>query len=384
VAQPFWRRAVKKLADWEWPLPLQQWIYKRGIVNRRWYYGLRLRSTLSRRIRVGFGPTIDSEYTLGLRKWHIDPIVDAINRSRSRYVADIYFPGEDLGRFDIAVIVKEVECFPPQTWPRLRALRTRLVYDIADFRYIHTPSALYDISQDRAAYETLFAPFVACMDALILSSPLQRKEFEHLAIPQVEIPRPLLNRCGRTAYAARGPIRLVWQGYPENLAPMRRLHAIVERLRGDTGLDVRLVYNTRGPARIEGFVEYVEWSIRRWERVLVASDVAVVIKPLDDPYQQKKPPTKVISYMGAGLPVVCTPSEADRGVIRHGETGFFAYDDGEWYDCLRALVTDAALRERVGMAARRYVTERYGVAQVAAEYMGLFDQVLAAREEPRR
>jgi hypothetical protein len=34
--------------------------------------------------------------------------------------------------------------------------------------------------------------------------------------------------------------------------------------------------------------------------------------------------------MGAGLPVVCTPSEADRGVITHGETGFFARDDREW------------------------------------------------------
>jgi hypothetical protein len=72
----------------------------------------------------------------------------------------------------------------------------------------------------------------------------------------------------------------------------------------------------------------------------------------------------VISYMGAGLPVVCTPSEADR-------------DDREWYDCLRALATDATLRERIGTAGRRLVESRYGVEGIAAEYMALFDRVRA-------
>jgi glycosyltransferase involved in cell wall biosynthesis len=111
--------------------------------------------------------------------------------------------------------------------------------------------------------------------------------------------------------------------------------------------------------------------------VLVESDVAVVIKPLDDPFQRRKPATKVVTFMGAGLPVVCTPSDADRDVVTHGETGFFAFDDREWYECLRALVTDASLRERVGIAGRRHVEGRYGVDQLAGEYMALFDAVLS-------
>jgi glycosyltransferase involved in cell wall biosynthesis len=136
------------------------------------------------------------------------------------------------------------------------------------------------------------------------------------------------------------------------------------------------VYDTAGPAREEGPIEYTQWKAHRWERVLVGSDIAVAIKPADDPFQQRKPPTKVISYMGAGLPVVCTPSEADKDVIVHGETGFFAYDDREWHDCLLALVTDPALRERVGTAARRHVVERYGMERVLADYLRLFDEVL--------
>jgi Glycosyl transferases group 1 len=372
------RRARECFVDREWPKRVHPWVYERGLVRRSWYYHLRVRNAVSRRIKVGFGPVRDGEGTLGLRKWHIDPIVNAINRGRSPYIGDIFFPGDDLTRFDVVVIVREIESVPPELVRRLRARRTRLVYDAADVRLIWTPDGRRDIYEDREARERYYKPFLRSMDAVMLASLLQRKGLEDVDVPQVEIARPLLNRRHRTTYAHRGPIRLVWQGYPENIPPMRRLHPIVERLRAQTGLDIRLVYDTAGLPREDGPIQYTEWKINRWERVLVGSDVAVAIKPVDDPFQQRKPPTKVVSYMGAGLPVVCTPSEADRGVITHGETGFFAYDDREWHACLAALVTDPALRERVGTAARRHVEERYGVARITADYVRLFDQVLGA------
>ena len=370
------RRVWECLANREWPVRLRPWVYERELVRRGWYYRLRLRNALSNRIKVGFGPTMDGENTLGVRKWHIDPIVDAINRTPSRYVGDIFFPGEGLSRFDIVVIVKHFESFTPDVVRRLHERPTRLVYDTADIRFVQTTSGRRDIYAEPDALERHYKPFLRSMDALILASPLQRRDFEDLGIPQVEIARPLLNRRHRTTYAHGGPIRLVWQGYPENLAPMERLHPIIRRLREETGLDIRLVYDTSGSARDEGPIQYTEWKIHRWERVLAASDVAVVIKPLDDPFQQRKAPTKVVSYMAAGLPVVCTPSEADRRVIAHGETGFFAYEDREWHACLGALVTDPSLRERVGTAARQHVREGYGVERIVADYLRLFDRLV--------
>lgn len=363
---------------------LHPWVYERGLVRRGWYYRLRLRNALSSRTKVGFGPILDGESTLGLRKWHIDPIVDGLNRSASRYTGDVFFPGEDLSRFDIVVIVRHFESFTPEVLRRLHERPTRLVYDTADVRSVQTTSGRRDIYEDPDALERHYRPFLRSVDGLILASPLQRRDFEDLGIPQIEIARPVLNRRHRTTYAHRSPIRVVWQGYPENLPPMQRLHPIIRRLRDETGLDIRLVYDTSGPARDEGPIQYSEWKIHRWERVLAASDVGVVIKPLDDPFQQRKAPTKVVSYMAAGLPVVCTPSEADRRVITHGETGFFAYEDREWLACLGALVTDPSLRERVGRAARQHVLERYGVEQIVADYVRLFDRLLEPPTPARR
>lgn len=378
------RRAWECLVDREWPVRLHPWVYERALVRRGWYHRLRLRNALSRRIKVGFGPIVDRETTLGVRKWHIDPIVDAINRASARYVGDIFFPDDDLARFDIIVIVRHFESFTPDVMRRLREEPRRLVYDTADIRVVQTTTGWRDIYQDPDAFDRHYKPFLRSMDALILASPLQRRDFEDLGVTQVEIARPLLNRRHRTSYAHGGPIRVVWQGYPENRAPMQRLHPIIRRLREETGLDIRLVYDTSGPARDEGPIQYTEWKIHRWERALVASDVGVVIKPLDDPFQQRKAPTKVVSYMAAGLPVVCTPSEADRRVIAHGETGFFAYEDREWHACLSALVTDPSLRERVGTAARRHVLERYSLERTVVDYLQLFDRLLGHRTPVQR
>ncbi len=369
------RRVWECFADREWPVRLRPWVYERDLVRRGWYHRLRLRNALSSRIKVGFGPITTDESTLGLRKWRIDPIVDAINRSPSRYIGDIFFRGEDLSRFDILVIVRDFESFTPDVVRQLRERPTRLVYDTADIRFVQTANGRRDIFEDADALERHYKPFVRSMDALILASPLQRRDFEDLAIPQVEIARPLLNRRHRVTYAHGGSIRVVWQGYRENLAPMRRLHPIIQRLRDETGLDIRLVYDTNGPGHDEGPIQYTEWKIHRWERVLAGSDVGVVIKPPHDPFQQRKPPTKVITYMAAGLPVVCTPSEADRRVIAHGETGFFASEDREWHACLSALVTNPSLRERIGIAARQHVLEAYSVERIVADYLRLFDRL---------
>jgi hypothetical protein len=356
-----------------WPRPLRKLVYQRGLVRRDWYCRLRLRAALSRRIRVGFGPITTGEDELGMRKWHIDPIVDAINRAGSSYTAEVFLRRERLARFDIVVIVKHFQAVQSRI-PDARP-GARFVFDSGDIRFLRTAEGGVDLYSDPGAFDRHYRPFLRSMHGLILSSPLQQGDFADLDLVKQEIARPVLNRRHRTSYAHPGPIRLIWQGYRENLPAMQRLHPIVHRLRRETGLDIRLVYDTNQPARDEGPISYTKWNIRRWDRVLAEADVGVVIKPLDDPYQQRKSTAKVVSYMAAGLPVVCTPSEADRRVIAHGRTGFFASEDHEWTERLRELVTDASLRERIGRAARRDATERYGADRIASEYLRLFDRL---------
>ncbi len=373
------RRSRQCIFQRQLPKRLRHLLYEHDLVRRDWILRLHLQSCMSRRIRVGFGPVVEGEDTLGNRKWRIDAVVNSINRYSKHFGATIFFRGDDLTNLDIVVVVKEFDDFAPNVVCDLHARGIRIIYDTADIRYTFAEGRFHDLSTDRTAWEKHYRPFVSSVDGLILANPNMRDVDDDQTIPRMKIALPLLNRRRRTRYAHAGPIRLIWQGYPENMAPMLRLHPILDRLRVDTGLDIRLVYDTKGRARREGPIEYREWNVHLWDRVLAEADIGVAIKPLDDLYQQRKPATKVISYMAAALPVVCTPSQSDRQVIHHGKTGFFAYNDEQWYAYLHALVQDPSLRSRIGNAAHRQVIESYGDKQVAAVYEDLFERVLRNR-----
>ena len=114
----------------------------------------------------------------------------------------------------------------------------------------------------------------------------------------------------------------------------------------------------------------------QWESVRLSADIAVVIKPSHDFAQQCKPPAKVLTYMASGLPTVCTPSAADKEILEHGTSGFFAYSKGEWLHYLRLLISDQALRARMGRAARKAALELAAIERVGPQYEALFDEVL--------
>ena len=82
--------------------------------------------------------------------------------------------------------------------------------------------------------------------------------------------------------------------------------------------------------------------------------------------------------MAAGLPVICTPSESDRLVINHGVTGYFAYNDEEWYKYLKKLIEDPELREKMGKSGMGFATQNYGVEKIAQKYYELFDELTRA------
>lgn len=342
-------------------------IEKLRLVDPVWRLKLAVRNRRRARVRIGFGPIIERENTLGFRKWAIDPIVNEINRGWPEINADIFFGDENLSRFDVLVIVKNIETLTPEAINFAGFSNTALIYNPRD-----NPAGC---SSDYRDHEW----FVDAMDGFILSSPAQEAGFVSRGQAFCTIGTPVINRRFRKTYRNRNrnAVQLVWQGYRTNASCMMVLHPIVERVSRELGRAVSLVYHCdRPPERsTDPGVRFQQWKVSDWERMLVTSDIGVVIKPPDDPAQQQKPPTKIISYMAAGLPVVCTPSEADRRVIEHGRTGFFAESEDEWYETLMELVNDWELRERIGRAAREHVLGEYGIDKIAGEYLDFVDRV---------
>lgn len=98
-------------------------------------------------------------------------------------------------------------------------------------------------------------------------------------------------------------------------------------------------------------VESLPWQLSREVDDFRGIDIGLC--PLfDDAWSRGKPGFKPLIYMACGVPQVSTPIGGVNDLMQHGEQGYFAKSDDEWFEALDRLVADAALRKAMGARAR--------------------------------
>jgi glycosyltransferase involved in cell wall biosynthesis len=91
----------------------------------------------------------------------------------------------------------------------------------------------------------------------------------------------------------------------------------------------------------------------------------------------------LLEAMACGLPSVAFGRWGVKELVNDGETGLLADSPTEFSEKLRRLASDAALRERLGQAARRSVEDRFSWPHVAAETVAFYRELMAARKGSR-
>lgn len=121
---------------------------------------------------------------------------------------------------------------------------------------------------------------------------------------------------------------------------------------------------------------------------LARFDVNIAPVEVGNPYCEAKSNIKYYEAALVGVPTVASGTEPFASSIVSGETGFVAYDRHDWYEALRQLCTDAALRARMGERARVDARRAFGPdakREVVRTVFGALADArharLAAREE---
>jgi glycosyltransferase involved in cell wall biosynthesis len=126
------------------------------------------------------------------------------------------------------------------------------------------------------------------------------------------------------------------------------------------GLKLRVICD-RFPESFPLPVVPISWNQETEAQQIAAGQIGISWVP-DDLWSRGKCGLKVLQYQAAGLPVVANPVGAHREMVRDGETGFLATTASEWALAITRLVSDARMRQRMGLLARRQVETDYSVS----------------------
>lgn len=110
-------------------------------------------------------------------------------------------------------------------------------------------------------------------------------------------------------------------------------------------------------------------------------DVNIAPVEIDNPFTEAKSELKYFEAACLGVPTIASATAVFRDAIRHGETGFLAATEQEWFDALIALSHDAALRRDIGAAARDSVISCYGLDTLGATARRVYADIITRHRE---
>jgi len=174
-------------------------------------------------------------------------------------------------------------------------------------------------------------------------------------------------------YRNEGPVTIGWSG---SHATIQFLHLLDEVLRDvSRARDIRLLVIGDAEFSIPGVeVEAIPWRAATEVADLQRIDIGVYPLP-DDEWVLGKSGLKALQYMALGIPTVATAVGANFRVVLDGQTGFLVRSPEEWRRRLIELIDDAALRRRMGEAARTHVEQSYSIRANRDRYLGVIDRV---------
>lgn len=119
-------------------------------------------------------------------------------------------------------------------------------------------------------------------------------------------------------------------------------------------------------------VKGIAWTKQDELNELRSMDIGIMPLP-DDQWSKGKCGLKGLQYMALQIATVMSPVGVNADIIRDGVNGMLAGTEDEWIDKLSKLISDAALRKRLGEEGRKTVLEKFSVEAQKNNYLRYFN-----------
>ena len=124
----------------------------------------------------------------------------------------------------------------------------------------------------------------------------------------------------------------------------------------------------------------IELKNEKWNKeteIEQLEEIDIGIMPLsDDQWSRGKCGFKGLQYMAMESATIMSPVGVNTEIVTHGENGFLASSEDEWYEQLSTLIENKELRLQIGRAGRIKIEEKYSVNATKGLYLKYLKEII--------
>lgn len=270
------------------------------------------------------------------------------------------------------VIPKAIACF-------LKKINDNIVFDFDDAIYAIEGSKTYLTNRLRTYRNRRYLPYMLSISkAVIVNNEYNKKFAEQFSKDIYIITSPIDTQRYRPDNESlpqkdREGVIIGWIGSATTTIYLDSLKDVFRTLSRKYKITLKLI----GAANFD--IPEVKIVKKKWHLNTEVSELQgfnIGIMPLpDDEWTRGKGGFKLLQYLSMGIPAVATPVGINTEIIKDGITGFLVNSEEEWIEKLSLLIENPELRQKIGMAGRRTVEERFSVKVNAPKYLQILEKV---------
>ena len=163
-----------------------------------------------------------------------------------------------------------------------------------------------------------------------------------------------------------------WTGTQSTIHYIKSLVPVLEKLAEKSSCPLRfLIIANKDPELKLKFVDFKVWSKETEIEDLLQIDIGLM--PLtNDIWASGKCGFKALQYMALEIPALVSPVGVNTEIVDNGINGYWCTTEDDWIESLEKLIVDKQLCEKMGIEARKKVTENYSVSSNSSTFLGLF------------
>ena len=205
----------------------------------------------------------------------------------------------------------------------------------------------------------------------------------------------------KTDYTTGRPIKLVWEGFPENIKhfePLREslielgknhpisLHLITDLVHKkymgkywtlSTALEIQSVFGEKYTFLNDQFTVYLhQWSSDIFSKIVISCDIAIIPLDLNIPLSSGKPENKLLLFWRMGMPVVVSATPAYTRAMEACGLDLYCKNNADWMEKLERLIIDPEARKLAGTTGKQHTETCCSEKVYLSHWDQLFESVL--------